>query len=281
MAKQLSKWDYIKSAFKEKLNIGALFIIVLGFFFGGNLSIPFLIVGGGIEFLYLLIVPGLNGYKQLVKRRIQQKEYEKKKQESKKLLSRLSTDQKLRYKRLQRMKNKLQNAEDEIGEDNFSLISDDLMKLDYLLHSFLELSSIAQKYKRHLRRTNLMDLKKDKENLVKKLESDTSVQQSARAKKMIKRNISIVDKRIDRLKKIKSNLQAIDAQIETIEDTFGLLHDQILMFGSHEEVSSDIENLVSNVETTEEAVKEANSAFDEFNLLESHEKLKKNKKSKK
>jgi hypothetical protein len=275
MKKKLSKWRYYKEAFWEKLNLTGIAIVALGVFLGGEAAFPILFIGAGLEILYLGIVPSTKKYQKIVNRREEKEETEKLEVEKKKMLSSLSTEQQLRFKRLERTKDKLLSSSKEIGEEKFELIYEDLRKLDYLLYSFLNLSVICQKYRRHLKFSNRKDVIRNIKELKEKLEKDEDVKRSKNAQKMIQRNIRILNKRLEKLDKITGNLRTLEAQVETIEDTFELVHDEVITFRTPEEITEDLDVLVSNVELTEEALRESDSILEEFRKLEEKEAAKK------
>ena len=120
---KMGKKNYLKEALKEKLNLLGIVGIAVA-----SVAVNPLILAVGVaaELLYLALTPNLVGYKRLVNSRYDKKEQERLKHEKRKLLTSLSTDQQLRYKRLERMRDKLLNSKKDIGEENFSLFENSI-----------------------------------------------------------------------------------------------------------------------------------------------------------
>ena len=101
-----------------------------------------------------------------------------------------------------------------------------------------------------------------------KLKEDESVKRSTKAQMIIKKNINILERRLKKIDNIRANLSALDAQIETIEDILGLFHDQMLTLRNPGDISSDLDELITNVQLTQEAIEETDSFMNEFRKLE-------------
>ena len=92
--------------------------------------------------------------------------------------------------------------------------------------------------------------------LQKKLNSDPPKVQD-----IDKKRIEILSKRLDKFKTISENRQVVDAQIAAMEDVLQLVRDQSITMRDPQQVSDQLDNLVKDVEQTEETVKQMEAIF--------------------
>src|SRR5262249_12488593 len=83
----------------------------------------------------------------------------------------------------------------------------------------------------------------------------------AKVQEINKRRIEILQKRLVKFDKIKENRRVIDAQCSAIEDVLQLIRDQSVTMRDPQEVSDQLDNLVEDVEQTEQSVKEMEQIF--------------------
>lgn len=264
--KKRSIWDYHQSAFWEKLNLLGLTAVTASAIFFNNPA--FLALGAGLELLYLYFVPNTKWYRGRIDKRFAAEDALLRQEQRKKLLTGLSTPEQLRFKRLERLRHKIIEASEETKSDSMFIIESDLGKLDYLLDSYLELSSTLKRYQYHLKNADCNAIQKDIDRLENQLKTDDILVKNKNARRIVEKNLGILHKRIQKLDHIEGHLKSIRAQIETIEDTFGLVHDQILMMGSSEEISQDLDVLISNVELTEQTLMDTSEYFDDLQRME-------------
>jgi hypothetical protein len=108
---------------------------------------------------------------------------------------------------------------------------------------------------RYLGETDVRAIEDDVRRLKKEL---PNAPPKARASKQ--QNVSILEKRLERLTQIRDYVEVIASQQKAIADAFRLLNDQILTLGftAEEEaglISSEIDKLITDVGETEEAIK--------------------------
>src|SRR5206468_1159454 len=76
------------------------------------------------------------------------------------------------------------------------------------------------------------------------------------------KRVEILNMRLEKLKRIRENLQMIDAQSSAIEDVLGLVRDQSITMRDPQSVSNQLGDLVHDVEQTEDCVREVESLFE-------------------
>ena len=76
-----------------------------------------------------------------------------------------------------------------------------------------------------------------------------------------KKRYGILEKRLDKYKRAKENLLVIEAQLETIEDVTKYVYEQSLTMRNPDEVTFQLDTLVSEVEETQATVEELEGVF--------------------
>src|SRR5690606_31695222 len=82
-----------------------------------------------------------------------------------------------------------------------------------------------------------------------------------RVRQVKERRLQILGKRLDKFKKANENLDLIEAQLATIEDVTRYVYEQSLTMQNPEEVSFQLDTLVSEVEETQASVEALEEAF--------------------
>src|SRR5260370_740623 len=96
-----------------------------------------------------------------------------------------------------------------------------------------------------------------RELLLKLLPSDPPKVQEINRKR-----IEILAKRLEKFEKIRENRQVVDAQCAATEDVLQLIRDQSVTMRDPRQISDQLENLVQDVEQTEQNVKEVEAIFE-------------------
>jgi hypothetical protein len=82
-----------------------------------------------------------------------------------------------------------------------------------------------------------------------------------RVKAIKARRLRILEQRLERSKKGQENLEIIEAQLETIEDVVKYIHEQSLTLRNPEEISFQLDTLLTEVEETQASVEELEEVF--------------------
>src|SRR5690606_35740285 len=82
-----------------------------------------------------------------------------------------------------------------------------------------------------------------------------------RVRAIKQRRLRILEQRLERLKKSGENLDIIKAQLETIEDVTKYIHEQSLTLRNPEEITFQLDMLLSEVEETEATVEQLEDIF--------------------
>ena len=77
-----------------------------------------------------------------------------------------------------------------------------------------------------------------------------------------RQRIEILNKRLEKFAKVGENQKVVDAQCAAIEDVLELIRDQSVTMRDPQQVSDQLDNLVHDVEQTEETVREVEAVFE-------------------
>lgn len=135
------------------------------------------------------------------------------------------------------------------------LLRGEIAKTHNLVNAFIDLAVTCARYENYLASINvnqLEELRKHWQNVVKMSETSADEIELDIAKK----NLVIIDKRIERVAEIRRYLKIAYGQINLIENSFQLLADQIITMQSPNELSGQLDELLDGVESIKETAKE-------------------------
>jgi hypothetical protein len=247
--------SYVKAALKWQYNWIAMAGAV-GFAVISGSALP-LLLGAGVELIYLSTVPQNSRFQRLVR----SWKFEDQKREREKSLSalfyELPPEMRARYARVD-------STTKAIRENYARLTSTSQMftdqmedKLQGLSQSYIRLLNAAFHHRDYLRGTNSDTIKKESAQLQKDLEKDPPKVQEINRKR-----IEILKKRVEKYDKVKENCEVIDAQCAAVEDVLQLIRDQSITMRDPQQISDNLDSLVKDVEQTEETVREVESIFE-------------------
>ncbi len=125
-------------------------------------------------------------------------------------------------------------------------------RLDGLLTSFLRLLSTLNSYRKYL---NASDRKSIEVELAG-LEAEVAEETNPRLKDVKARRAEILKKRVARFAQAEESRQVVSHQLASIEDVLRLTHEQSIAIRDPEAVARQLEVLTTEVEATEETVRE-------------------------
>jgi myosin heavy subunit len=130
-------------------------------------------------------------------------------------------------------------------------------KLQGLQQGYVRLLWAAHQQREYLQLTNPAEIQREQELLQKGLAAD-----APKVQEINRKRIEILAKRIEKFQKIRENRQVIDAQCAATEDVLQLIRDQSVTMRDPQQISDQLDNLVQDVEQTEQTVKEVEAIFE-------------------
>jgi hypothetical protein len=255
MADDSNGVNYLKAAFKWQYNLIGL-AAALGFAAIGHDTLP-LLMAGGLEMIYLSLVPQSARFQRLVR----SWKYEEQKREREKGLSimfrELPQELRARYANLDSICRGIRENYTRLSSTSQMFVDQMESKLEGLSQSYIRLLNSAFHHREYLRVTNCDGIRREAAQLQKELD-----QAPAKVQEINRKRIEILSKRVEKYGKIHENCEVIDAQCAAIEDVLQLIRDQSVTMHDPQQISDHLDSLVKDVEQTEETVREVESVFD-------------------
>jgi hypothetical protein len=216
-----------------------------------------LLLGAGLELMYLSTVPGNSRFQRLIRSR----KYEQEKLDRQKSLSalfyELPKEMQARYANLDNVCRTIRANYTRLTSTSQMFVDQMESKLEGLSQSYIRLLNSAFHHREYLRATSPDSIKKECAQLQKDLGSD-----HPKVQEINRKRIEILTKRVEKYEKVKENCEVIDAQCAAIEDVLQLIRDQSITMHDPQQLSEHLDNLVKDVEQTEETVRQVESIFD-------------------
>ena len=247
--------SYVKAAFHWQYNWISL-AGAAGFALISGSGLP-LVLSAGLELIYLSTVPQNARFQRLVrswKYAAQKKQQERGLSD---LFRELPPEMRARYARLEAVCRAIRENYKRLSSTSQMFAEQMESKLDGLSQSYVRLLNSAFHHRQYLNTTNPDAIRKGGAALQADLEREP-----AKVQEINRKRIEILNKRLEKFDKIKENCQVVDAQCSAIEDVLQLIRDQSVTMHDPQQISEHLDNLVKDVEQTEETVREVESIFD-------------------
>lgn len=270
----MKKPNYYLEAFKETLNIILLTVIVVTAF----AAIKFTALFIALEIIYMLTVPKLPFYRNYTNLKKGYKDG----QELNPAKERRQLNAALPFE-IKSKCEKLENKYDEImkiasrSPDLKTMMANELQQLEYLLDSYLNFSANLANYKEYLLNNNPDAINEEINNIKNriktcfdgmKIKNDLDmIHKRMQKKTLLQNNLTIVQKRFDKIRQMRGITETLQAQLDVIEDTFYLISDYIASFTPGDTLDINLNNIIHGVENTEKVVKETRQEMDKLKNL--------------
>ena len=139
------------------------------------------------------------------------------------------------------------------------LLRNEIAKTHNLVNAFIDLAVTCARYENYLSSVDvsqLENMRRHWQNIVEAGEGGGEAKADAIEMDIAKKNLVIINKRIERVAEIRRYLKIAYGQINLIENSFQLLADQIVTMQSPNELSGQLDELLDGVESIKETAKE-------------------------
>ena len=246
--------SYVKEAFNLQYNWIALagagaFALVTG-------SLLPVLLAGGLEMMYLAIVPQNSQFQRLVRSWKFAQQQEQHQQKLADLLRTLPREMQNRYVGRAQLCGAIRNNLAQLSSTSQIYVQQMEQRLDGLLHSYARLLLAAYQQRQYVDSTDPGEIKSEIAALQRHLQNDL-----AKVQDINKKRIEILTKRLEKYQKLCENREVVDAQCAAVEDVLKLMRDQSITMRDPQQVSDQLENLVHDVEQTEQTVQQVEAIF--------------------
>ncbi|MFB6376129.1 MAG: hypothetical protein ABEN55_24085 [Bradymonadaceae bacterium] len=238
MASESKETNYYKAAATDQYNL----IIMIFFALAALVSLnpaP-LLIGTGLEMLYLLFVPETKFFQRYIDNKKFNRRAEQAEQERQQRVQSLPHSQRRRYRKIdsliERTKENLQESSEGLGDRMID-------KLNRLRERYLWMMELVNDYAGYLNSLQRGEIKNDISEVKKKLEESDGEVQSA-----LKERLNILQKRFDRLEKVREHHQIVKTQVQTVEDILRLIYESSMTMQNPQGISKQIDDQVGNEE---------------------------------
>jgi hypothetical protein len=130
------------------------------------------------------------------------------------------------------------------------LLQGELVKTDRLVSAFIDMTVTCARYHQYLESVELDQLERDRRRY--EAEVRNGAKDDPRTD-VARKNLSVLLKRIEKMKEIRNYLTVARGQLDLIENSFRLIQDQIVTMQSPQELSGQLDELLDGVEAIRES----------------------------
>ena len=259
---EFPKFDlkYLREAFKEPINFWGMAGFAVAAAYVQDVT-P-LVAALATETLYLATVPASNVYRRLVDRREKQRLYKLREQQREAQIKLFDPREREAVEYLRWMKNQIySNYKKFTGTKQ---IPHNIQSLDQRWEDFVDLLDVYRRRKHHLRSISRQSVA----NQLVQAERSVENAKDDRERRIQQANVAILKRRIAAFNDIERSVKLVEGQLQSIENFFGLVNDQVVTLPTPERVSSlDFEQLSDSIAMTKQMLEETS---DTFAALDSH-----------
>ena len=259
---ELPKIDlkYLKEAFKEPINFWGMAGFAVAAAYVQDVT-P-LVAALATEAVYLATVPATTLYRRLVDRREKQRLLKVREQQREAQIKLFDPREREAVEYLRWMKNQIySNYKKFTGTKQ---IPHNIESLDQRWEDFVDLLDVYRRRKHHLRSINRQAV----QNQLVQAERAVSAAKDDRERRIQQANVEILKRRVAAFNDIERSVKLVEGQLQSIENFFGLVNDQVVTLPTPERVSSlDFEQLSDSIAMTKQMLEETS---DTFAALDSH-----------
>lgn len=237
--------SYLKEAVKEPYNFWGLAGFAIAAAYSGSV-IP-LLLAIIAEVVYILVVPNLPAYRQMVVRRQNERMKELHRATREKLIKSFTPREREAVEYLRWLKDKIQ--------DNYKKFTGarelptNLRTLDQRWEDFVDLLDVYRRRKQHLKSINRQAVHNQLSQAYRAAESAGD----EKTRRIQQTNVEILKRRIASFDEIERSVKLVEGQLQSIENFFSYLNDEIVTMSTPEKFSLlDFEQLSDSIAMTKQ-----------------------------
>ena len=253
--------SYAKAALKEPVNFWGLAGFAVAAAYTGSV-IP-LLIALICEAIYLIVIPVLPAYRQMVNAREKQRLLKAHVASREALIKSFTPREREAVEYLRWLKDKIQ--------DNYykftgaGQLPSNLKALDQRWEDFVDLLDVYRRRKQHLKSINRQAVHNQLSQAFRAMESSTD----EKTKRIQQTNVEILKRRVASFDEIERSVKLVEGQLQSIENFFSYLNDEIVTISTPEKFSLlDFEQLSDSIAMTKQmldATAEEVGALDMYN----------------
>jgi hypothetical protein len=246
--------NFVKEAFNLQYNWIALVGAGAFALISGTL-LP-LILAGGLELMYLAVIPQNQRFQRLVRSWKFADQQKQKQQQLGEMLRGLPAEMQSRYVHSAQICGSIRANFAQFSSTSQIFLQQIDTRLQGLLNGYARLLVAAAQQQQYMKSTDPNEFKREIAGLQKTLPTDPP-----QVQEINKKRIEILTKRQEKFDKISENRRVVDAQLSAVEDVLMLVRDQSVTMRDPQQVSERLDSLVHDVEQTEQTVQQVEAIF--------------------
>ncbi|HVF45984.1 MAG TPA: hypothetical protein VNA17_00310 [Pyrinomonadaceae bacterium] len=252
--------SYAKAAVKEPVNFWGLAGFLIAAAYTGSV-IP-LLIALICEAIYIVVVPNLPLYRQLVVRREKQRRLAAHTAGREKLIKSFTPREREAVEYLRWLKEKIQdNYRKFTGAGD---LPSNLKALDRRWEDFVDLLDVYRRRKQHLKSINRQAVHNQLSQAFRAMEGAGD----EKTRRIQQTNVEILKRRISSFDEIERSVKLVEGQLQSIENFFSYLNDEIVTISTPERFSLlDFEQLSDSIAMTKQML---DATADEVGALDSY-----------
>ena len=253
--------SYMKEAVKEPFNFWGLagFAVAAAY----SQSVIPLLIALIAEIVYIMVVPNLPYYRQLVQKREKQRLLQASRTAREKLIKTFTPREREAVEYLRWLKEKIQ--------DNYKkftgagTLPSNLRTLDQRWEDFVDLLDVYRRRKQHLKSINRQAVHNQLSQAYRAAENAGA---DEKTKRIQQTNVEILKRRIASFDEIERSVKLVEGQLQSIENFFSYLNDEIVTMSTPEKFSLlDFEQLSDSIAMTKQML---DATADEVGALDAY-----------
>ncbi len=261
--KELARFNsgYTKEALKEPFNFWGLAGFAVAAAYTGSV-IP-LLIGLLTEVIYVLAIPNTQWYRDMVNRRLRKTASEDAKTAREKMIRSFTPREREAVEYLRWQKERIvENYQKFTGSRN---IPPDLLSLEQRWEDFVDLLDVYRRRKQHLKSINRQAVHNQLAQAFRAMENAPD----EKTRRVQETNVEILKRRLASFDDIERSVKLVEAQLQSIENFFGYLNDEIVSITTPEKFSLlDFRQLSDSIAMTKQMLEETAEsvgALDSYN----------------
>ncbi len=213
-----------------------------------------LLLGGGAELVYLGVMPRHERFQRYVRAEKRSERHQAPSQRE--IFSQLRNQSQRRYAKLRKLREQIETNYQKLSYASQGILTSHVEKIDGLLDSYLDLLHQRERYRDFMDSATETQILESIEALKKDMADDAE-----RVRAVKQRRLKVLERRLARFRKAHENLEIIGAQLSTIEDVVRYIHEQSWTLQNPEEVTTQLDTLLQEVEETQSSIREIEDVF--------------------
>src|ERR671929_740565 len=252
--------QYLKEAAKEPVNFwGLAGFAVAAAFIPSVIPLGLALVAEG---LYLATVPSNSIYRRLVDQRQKKQLYDMRRKQREKLIDTFDPREREAVNYLKWLKKQI--FDNYMKFTGAKEVPPNIESLEQRWEDFVDLLDVYRRRKNHLRSINRQAV----QNQLTQAERAVESAPDERARRVQRANVEILKRRVAAFNDLERSVNLVEGQLQSIENFFGLVNDQVVTLPTPERVSAlDFEQLSDSIAMTRQMLEETS---DVMGALDAH-----------